>query len=474
MAVLGLLKLILANTALALAISSYIIEAGVDKSFQIIIWVGTYGIFTVLDCIGVQQSASAQVAATILCVIILIVYSGSTLSIFDSNKIRKGGFFHSGVLGFLQGLPFALQFFDGFEEIPLLMGYAINPDVTIPRAILISYITVFLLAFAVMIGGAGTEPAADLLKSEAPLMDGIDVVYGIGNPISEALDYLIVIGLLVNFFAFVLFASKQVQAIAEGGQLPSFLAYKHPTTGAPILASVAASILGVLLCGGFVFVFGEDAAQNTLVTAALMPAVLGYVVLLECIPTIRAIEANKQKFGTEEIAKIGFDPGALRWQYGTFGARLAQILCLIITFALFVLASVDIDFAYGLVVVFLLALVMYAVMFYFIRRQELNPNLYPSQSHQLLSTEGDDYDDEVADEDVSDNPFNFDNNSNEITSKYVHRQSPRSPGSYEVIDDDIDNEDDDDIEDDGERQMRAQLGAIEMTPFSNNRKYNRS
>jgi len=462
MAVLGLLKLILANTALALAISSYAIEAGINKSLQIVIWVGTYGVFTVLDCVGVQQSASAQVAATILCVIILIVYSGSTLSIFDAKKIHKGGLFHSGILGFLQGLPFALQFFDGFEEIPLLMGYAINPDVTIPRAILISYITVFILAFAVMIGGAGTEAAAELLKSEAPLMDGIDVVYGIGNPISEALDYLIVIGLLVNFFAFVLFASKQVQAIAEGGQLPSFLSYKHPTTGAPILASIAASFLGVLLCSGFVFVFGEDAAQNTLVTAALMPAVLGYIVLLECIPAIRSIEANKQKLGTEEIAKIGFDPGALRWQYGTFGARLAQILCLIITFALFVLASVDIDFAYGLIVVLLLALVLYAVMYYYIRRQELNPNL-GSQSHQLLSTEGDD--DEVDDDDVSDNPFNFDNN-REISSKYIHRQShsPSSPRSYEVMDDDdVDGED----IDDSEREM----GSVEMTPFTSNRKY---
>jgi|LauGreSBDMM110SN_4_FD.fasta_scaffold31048_1 amino acid transporter len=472
MAVLGLLKLILANTALALAISSYAIEAGIDKSLQIVIWVGTYGVFTVLDCVGVQQSATAQVAATILCVIILIVYSGSTLSIFDANKIRKGGIFHSGMLGFLQGLPFALQFFDGFEEIPLLMGYSINPDVTIPRAILISYITVFLLAFAVMIGGAGTEPAAELLKSEAPLMDGIDVVYGIGNPISEALDYLIIIGLLVNFFAFVIFASKQVQAIAEGGQLPSFLAYKHPTTGAPILASITASILGVLLCSGFVIVFGEDAAQNTLVTAALMPAVLGYIVLLECIPAIRKIESNKQKFGTEELVKIGFDPGSLRWQYGTFGARLAQILCLIITFALFVLATVDIDFAYGLIVVFLLALFLYGIMFYFIRRQELNPALYPmgGQSHQLLSTKGDD---EIDDEDVSDNPFNF-QNQHEMTSKFVHRQStsPRSPRSYEVMEDDIEDDNDEDFDNAGEREMRTQImGAIEMTPFS--RKFNK-
>ena len=41
---------------------------------------------------------------------------------------------------------------------------------------------------------------------------------------------------------------------------------------------------GLVLTAGFAFVFDEAMAQNTLVTAALMPAVLGYALLLVTSP----------------------------------------------------------------------------------------------------------------------------------------------------------------------------------------------
>ena len=95
-------------------------------------------------------------------------------------------------------------------------------------------------------------------------MDGLDIVYGItpqllthslthsltlshllahslthslpgtNNAFSDILAYVIVIGLVINFFAFVIFTSQQVCAIAEAGQLPQLLAYRHPVHGAVI------------------------------------------------------------------------------------------------------------------------------------------------------------------------------------------------------------------------------------------------
>ncbi len=233
MAILGLLKLILANSALALAISSYLVQGGMPRYLQPACWVATYGVFTCLDAVGVRQSANIQVLATILCVAILLVYAASTFSKFSVEAISYDGYFHDSWLGFFKGLPFALQFFDGFEEVPLLMGYAVNPEKTIPKAISISYITIALIAVLVLVSGAGSSPASVLLASDAPLMDGIDAVYGPGNILSDIIAYMIVVGLLVNFFAFILFTSQQVQAVAEAGQLPTFLACRHPVHGAP-------------------------------------------------------------------------------------------------------------------------------------------------------------------------------------------------------------------------------------------------
>jgi len=109
---LGLLKLILANAGLALSISSYLISADIPSNYQYLCWLLTYGIFTFLDCIGtynqaitrsitqptycltyhsgVRQSANIQVGATVLCVIILLIYSFSCFSKFNIQDIRQG------------------------------------------------------------------------------------------------------------------------------------------------------------------------------------------------------------------------------------------------------------------------------------------------------------------------------------------------------------------------------------------------
>ena len=117
-----------------------------------------------------------------------------------------------------------------------------------------------MLAFLVLVSGSGVSPSDVLLNSEAPLMDGLDIVYGThsfthplthslthsltyllthslsyvgtNNAFSDILAYVIVIGLVINFFAFVIFTSQQVCAIAEAGQLPQQLAYRHPIHGA--------------------------------------------------------------------------------------------------------------------------------------------------------------------------------------------------------------------------------------------------
>lgn len=389
MAILELLKLMLANSANALAISSYLVQAGMSPGWRIACWFATYASFTYLDCIGVKQSATAQVIATIFCVLLLMFYSCSSFTVFKWSNIRSSGYTTNGFHGFMQGLPFALQFFDGFEEVPLLMGYASNPEKTIPNAILASYSTVAVIAVMILVSGSGSTIASNLIDSEAPLMDGFDLVYGAGTVISHAIAYLIVLGLLVNFFAFVLFSSQQVAAVAEAGQLPAFLAYRHPVHGAPIHASIAASSMGIILTAGFAFIFGDDAAQNTLVTAALLPAVCGYALLLQCIVKVRDIEAKNdvKKVSLRDQLRMGMDPGALRFPYGSAGARLGQLMCAVFTAGLFTLAFLSVDFMYGIIVIFIFGLGSYILM-----RQLITPENSSSFNDEVDTPDHNSYD----------------------------------------------------------------------------------
>ena len=364
MAVLGLLKLILANSALALAISSYLGHGGMPRNMQMVCWISTYCFFTLLDIVGVRQSANVQVMATLLCVFILVFYSASSFSVFNYSNIRKSGFINDGFLGYFKGFPFALQFFDGFEEIPLLMGYAINPEKTIPQAIFSCYITVLSIAVLILFSGSGITPSSTLILSEAPLMNGIETVYGYSTYVSDTIANVIVLGLFVNFFAFVLFASQQMQAIAEAGQLPAFLMYRDPIHGAPVNASICSSVVGLIFTIGFASVFGESEAQDTLVTAALMPAVLGYALLLECIVEVRILE-NRFITGNIEpcdTKRLGADPGNMRFSYGLVGARIAQFMCAIFVISLLVLASISDNFRWGLILVFLFGGALLAAM----------------------------------------------------------------------------------------------------------------
>ncbi len=203
-------------------------------------------------------------------------------------------------------------------------------------------------------------------------MNGIDAVFGDGNIVSKIIDYLIVVGLFVNFFAFVLFSSQQVHAVAEARQLPKFLAYRHPTHGAPIYASIFSSAIGIILTASFSYMFGEAGAQNTLVTAALMPAVLGYAVLLQCIVRIRKVEELQLsgRLSKRDAARLGSDPGNLRFAYGKLGAQIAQIMCACFVIGMFVLASTNIEFFYGMVVLVILAALAYAGMYQFIAHKE--------------------------------------------------------------------------------------------------------
>eukprot|EP01034_Spumella_vulgaris_P030490 gene30490-37715_t len=308
-----------------------------------------------------------------MCVGILLFYSVSNFTLFNTDNINsreKGEF---GVLSFFQGLPFALAFFDGFEEIPLLMGYAIDPDKTIPQAVRVCYLTITSIAILVFVSGCGATDEQTLLESDAPLMVGIEEVYGVGSIVSDLVAYMIVLGLVVNFYAFIVYTSQQVQTIAEAGNLPSFLAYRHPKHGAPIVASTVASCVGILMTTILSLVLTEDVAQNTLLAASLMPAILGYGLLLECIVRIRIVEAKYQgtslKVSHRDADVLGTDPHGLRFVFGLWGARLGQAMCVVMFVGLMVLAQTSYDYMYGLLVTTVLGVLSYLVMIKLVREQ---------------------------------------------------------------------------------------------------------
>jgi hypothetical protein len=79
-----------------------------------------------------------------------------------------------------------------------------------PRAISLTFLTVGLLGFLIVFGGGGCTSPSELLNSKAPLMLAIDNLYGTGSVFASIIGVVVVLGLFVNFFSFVIYASQQV------------------------------------------------------------------------------------------------------------------------------------------------------------------------------------------------------------------------------------------------------------------------
>jgi len=365
MGILTCFKLCFTISSLSVSVSSYVVAAGLPHHLIYICWLAIYSIFTFLDCNGVHESSTGQVLATVVCVLVLIFYSLSSFSMFDWRVAVSDGVFIEGGLGFLKALPFTLYLFEGFEELPLVMCHAIDPQINLPKSILYSYFTVTMLAFLVFISGCGTASQSSLLSSPTPLMISINHIYGTGSHISYFTAVLIVIGLLVNVFAYVVLLSQQVVAIADHKLFPEYLSYRHPSHHAPVTASVSCSVIGFFLCVSFTITFGVTAAQLALITASLIPTVLGFLLMLQCLVRIRDIEFEQMScklIDRFQQDQLGFDPGPLRYPYGILGARIAQCMCILLLGCLLLQCYLYIENFYGLLIIIMFGLSLYAVM----------------------------------------------------------------------------------------------------------------
>jgi hypothetical protein len=128
-----------------------------------------------------------------------------------------------------------------------------------------------------------------------------------------------------------------------------------------VTASLASSCVGLFITTLFVILFGEAEAQDVLVTSSLLPAVLGYALLMECIVNLRYMEDLKDS-NPAIAARLGEEPGPLRFQYGIIGARIVQLMCAILFGSLLYLASNSLHFLYGLLILFLFGFLILALL----------------------------------------------------------------------------------------------------------------
>ncbi|MCK8494704.1 APC family permease [Spirosoma sp. RP8] len=172
---------------------------------------------------------------------------------------------------FSQSVLLLIFTFSGFDVATIPSGEVQQPQRTVPISLLIAIGTVALLFMAVQVVCIGTLP--NLTQSERPLADAATQFMGpVGGWVITAVALLTAMGTL---HALMLTGPRLLFAMAEQGQLPSWLASTHSRFRTPYVAIFVTAALQLLLAitGTFLYALTLSTlirlAYFALVSAAL-------------------------------------------------------------------------------------------------------------------------------------------------------------------------------------------------------------
>jgi APA family basic amino acid/polyamine antiporter len=135
--------------------------------------VGLPVFFTVLNVIGVKESANATSIMVVIKLVALTLLIGASglylLQFFDIAHFTP--LFPNGINGMFNGTAVIFFSFLGFNTIAMMAEETKNPEKTIPRALILAFVVTFILYMAIAVLEIGILNWQDLGTSASPLED---------------------------------------------------------------------------------------------------------------------------------------------------------------------------------------------------------------------------------------------------------------------------------------------------------------
>jgi ethanolamine permease len=234
---------VLATPAIASSLGSYVhfLYPGLPVIYVALFF---YLIFTVLNIVGVKESAVFSVAITILAIAELLLYMGIIAPHYtNANFLRDGLPF--GWKGIFACLPFAVWFYLAIEGVAMTAEEVKDPKRDIPKGYIAGLATLVFLALSVSILTGGIADWHKLSNIDYPLPEAIGTVLGKGNGLTKLFTGIGLFGLIASFHGTVLAYSRQIFAMARSGYLPQFLASIGIRFKTPHWATVIGSLIGI-------------------------------------------------------------------------------------------------------------------------------------------------------------------------------------------------------------------------------------
>ncbi|OMP76455.1 ethanolamine permease [[Flexibacter] sp. ATCC 35208] len=260
-------EFLLATPAIALALGNYL--HFLHPALPVLgSGVAFYILLTVVNLLGIKESALFSLIITLLAVVELLIYLGIV-----GPHFKTSNFLHDampfGWRGVFNALPFAIWLYVCIEGIAMVAEEVKDPHRNIPKGYISAILTLMLLAIAVMVFTGGITDWKSLSAIDYPLPEAIGVVLGKQNGITKLFAGIGLFGLIASFNGIIISYSRQLFALGRAGYLPAFMSTLSPRRKAPYISLVIGGLLGV-----FALYMGKT---DQLVILSVMGALVMYI-----------------------------------------------------------------------------------------------------------------------------------------------------------------------------------------------------
>jgi ethanolamine permease len=298
------IEYVMTPAVIAFFIGSYLTGIfGTPSGLQPVLWLGSYFIFVLLNCWGVELSFKVSVVVTLLALAVLAFFFASALPQADftrwalnigvgpDGKIAElpaggGPLLPFGWAGIFAAMPFAVWLFLGIEELPLAAEESHDPKRDMPKGLILGMATLIVSALLVIflnasIGGdqkGQLRGSFSLATSAEPLLDGFRTLYG--ERIAKLLSLFAVIGLVASFHTIIFAYGRQIYSLSRAGYYLSFMSLTHGTRKTPTMALLTGAVIGFGVLIVVWFTGGEKDGSaiigGTLLNMAVFGAMISY------------------------------------------------------------------------------------------------------------------------------------------------------------------------------------------------------
>ena len=230
------------------------------------------GGLAVINVIGVKESSRFVVTITLIKILPLLLLIVVGMFYVDVDNFKSGNSFSVTNLGEASLILFYA--FGGAESVLSATGEIKDPKRTIPRALILGVLIIFLIYVLTQIVAQGILGDTLASQAAAPLAGVAEKVFG-----QYGMMLLVATAAISSFGTIsgdLLVCSRIPYAAARDGLLPSYLAKLHPRFATPYRSIIMYALVGLLLSvsGGFRQLAIMSSASLLLVYAGVIAATI--------------------------------------------------------------------------------------------------------------------------------------------------------------------------------------------------------